>query len=187
MKGICNSTYRLKTAIITMIFAAMTITANAQGKYKRTYPLKNIDFKHAAAFASGNAIMFIDRDSLLNYLMFTVEYSDYYASSKEKINHIIDTIMILAKKSDITNISPLVTDAETTGIVLSYFSRCLLNKKANVFDKRKNEYVKKIIVKKSERSSRSFSAYAWYYYFLPGDRKEFMHRVEKIGTGIKFL
>ncbi len=187
MLRICKNTYFIKTAFTLLVLAASVTFANAQSKYKRTYSLKNIDFKHVAAFASGNAIMFIDRDSLVNYLLYVAENSGYYASSRDKIQQTVDTIFTLAKKSDITSISSVVSDPEVTGIVLSYYSKCMLTKKANVFDKRANEFVKKIIVKKSQRSSRSFSSYAWYYYFLPNDKSEFMHRVEKVGTGIKFL
>ncbi len=187
MLRICKNIYLIKAAFTLLVLVASVTFAKAQNKYKRSYPLKNIDFKHVAAYASGNAIMFIDRDSLVNYLLYIAEYSGYYASSRDKIQQTVDSIFVLAKKSDITSISSFVTDPEVTGIILSYYSRCMLNKKANVFDKTANEFVKKIIVKKSQRSSRSFSSYAWYYYFLPNDKNEFMHRVEKVGTGIKFL
>lgn len=160
---------------------------SAQGKYKRTYPLKDNYFTHVASYSSGNAIMYIDRDSLLENLYEIANYSEYYETTKQKVRVIIDTINILAQQSDITSISSLTNDPEVTGIALSYFSKCLLNKQANVYDKRSKEFVKKIIVKKSQHSSRSFSTYSWYYYFLPDDKKEFMHRVEKSGTGIKFL
>ena len=186
MLRFCKNKYCFKTAL-TFVFAAIVTIASAQSKYKRTYTLKNIDFKHVAAFPSGNAIIFIDRDSLINYLLYIAENPGYYESSVEKIQRTVDTILVLSKKSDITNIESVAGDPEVTGIILSYYSRCLLNKRANVFNKKTNEYVKKIIVKKSDRSSRSFSSYSWYYYFLPNDKKEFMHRVEKTGTGIKFL
>ena len=183
-KGHINT---IKIAFVLLASVMLIQFSVAQNKYKRTYPLKTMEFKHAASFSTGNAIIYIDRDSLILNLINEVEYSDYYASSIGKIKQTIDTIYVLSQKSDITNISAIVSDPEIVGIVLAYYSKCMLNKQANVFDKRTNEYVKKIIVKKSERSSRSFSSYAWYYYFLPDDKKEFMHRVEKTGKGIKFL
>lgn len=177
----------IKIAFALMAFVILNSFGFAQNKYKRTYPLKEIQFKHVASFATGNAVMFIDRDSLIENLINEVENSDYSSTSIGKIKQTVDTIYVLSQKSDITSISAIVSDPEIVGIVLSYYSKCILNKRANVLDKRTNEYVKKIIVKKSERAARSFSAYAWYYYFLPNDKKEFMHRVEKSGTGIKFL
>ena len=184
----CNrSLICIKPVFTLLVLFILTSFSWAQNKYKRTYTLKDNHFKHVASFASGNAVMYIDRDSLLENLVNVVTESDYYASSIEKIKQTIDTILVQSENSDITNISSIVYDPEVVGIILSYYSKCILSKKANVLDKRTNEYVKKIIVKKSERSSRSFSSYSWYYYFLPNDNKEFMHRIEKVGTGIMFL
>jgi hypothetical protein len=177
---------QIKT-MLCIVFICVAFIGSAQKTYKRSYPLQNNYFKHVAFFSSGNAIMYVDRDSLLGYLMYIVEFSDYYESSKQKIGYTIDTMLVLSKMSDITDVTYLTGDPETLGIILSYYSNCIMNKKANVLDKRTNKYVKKIVVKKSSRSSRSFSSFAWYYYFLPNDKKEFMHRLEKSGTGIKFL
>jgi hypothetical protein len=175
----------LKAFLICLLIVSTTL--KAQDKYKRTFMMKDNHFQHVAAFYSGNAIIFIDRDSLVQNLNDVVNYSDYYETTRNKIRSLIDTILILAEQSDITIISSLTNDPEVTGITLSYYSKCILNKMANVYDKRKKEFVKKIIVKKSAHSSRSFSAYAWYYYFLPDDKNEFMHRVDKVGKGVKFL
>lgn len=177
-----------KITAIAVVYVLSTISpVTAQGKYKRTYTLQDHHFERVAAYHSGNAIMYINRDSLVNHLWQLANNSDYYETTRGKITLMLDTIQILANQSDITSISALCSDPELSGIVLSYFSKCVLNKQANVYDKRTNNYVKKIIVKKSQHSGRTFSAYSWYYYFLPDDKKEFMHRVEKSGTGIKFL
>lgn len=176
-----------KTIFVFLVFLHLANPINAQSKYKRTYTLKENYFEHVAAYASGNAVIFVDRDSLLENLQYIIEYSDYYDPTKEKLKYLIDTITILSKKSDITYVSSIAPDNEIAGILLSYFSKCIMNKTANIYDKRTNTYVKKIIIKKSAHSSRSYSSYSWYYYFLPNDKREFMHRVERAGTGIKFL
>ena len=183
-----SNTYKMNVkAMLCIAFICIAFVCSAQKKYKRAYSLQNNYFKHVAFFSSGNAIMYVDRDSLVGYLMYIVEYSDYYESSKQKIGQTIDEMLELCKISDITDVTYITNDPETLGIILSYYSKCMMTKKANVLDKRTNKYMKKIIVKKSSRSSRSFSSFAWYYYFLPNDKKEFMHRLEKTGTGIKFL
>jgi hypothetical protein len=170
-----------------MFFSFAVLFANAQNKYKRMYPLKSEHFRHAASFTAGNAIIYIDRDSLIDNLQYMAKYSDNYDFIKKRIKSAAEIITASSKKGDTTNISSLIMEQEIIDITLSYFSECVLTKKASIIDQRTNEVVKKIIVKKAAHSSRNSHTYSYYYYFLPNDRKEFMHRIERIGSGIRFL
>lgn len=186
--SMCNILMSMKTTC-TFIFILLLVTtfSNAQNKYKRTYPLKNKHFQHTASYSSGNAIIYIDRDSLIENLQSLAKSSNYVESYKTRIKNTTETIIILSQKSDTTNISSIVEDQEIINMTLSYFSECIFKNQANVLDKRTNEFVKKIIVKKSSSSTKKSRTYAFYFYFLPDDKKEFMHRIERIGSGTKFL
>lgn len=170
-----------------IIFLLVTSFANAQNKYKRAYPLKNKNFQHTASYSSGNAVIYIDRDSLIENLRSLANSSNYVESHKTRIKNTTERIIRLSQKSDTTNISSIVEDQEIVNMTLAYFSECIFKKQANVKDKRTNEFVKKIIVKKSYSSTKKSRTYAFYFYFLPNDKKEFMHRIERIGSGTKFL
>jgi hypothetical protein len=178
----------MKPTFTFLIFFLFIFTfAGAQSKYNRIYGLKKNYFQHTALFSSGNAVIYIDLDSLVGGLQLAADDSENEEFIKIKIKHTLDDIVILSKKSDTTNISSLIKDQEIIDIALAYFSECVLNKKANILDKRTNELVKKIIVRKAAHSSRSSHTYSYYYYFLPNDKKEFMHRIERNGSGVKFL
>ncbi|MCE9540875.1 MAG: hypothetical protein K8R85_16905 [Bacteroidetes bacterium] len=170
-----------------VFFILVTSFANAQNKYKRAYPLKNKHFQHTASYSSGNAIIYIDRDSLIENLRSQAQSSNYVESHKTRIKNTTERIIGLSQKSDTTNVSSIVEDQEIVNMTLAYFSECIFKKQANVIDKRTNEFVKKIIVKKSYSSTKKSRTYAFYFYFLPNDKKEFMHRIERIGSGTKFL
>lgn len=186
--GISNFIIRMKTAGPFILFFLLVISfANAQDKYKRTYPLKYQHFQHTASYTSGNAIIYIDRDSLIANLQSQAKSSNYVESYKARIKYTSEAIIVLSKKSDTTSISSIIEDQEIINISLSYFSDCIFKNKANVLDKRTNEFVKKILVKKSNSASKKSRTYAFYFYFLPNDKKEFMHRIERIGSGTKFL
>lgn len=175
------------TCTFIVFFLFVTAFANAQSNYKRTYPLKNKNFQHTASYSSGNAIIYIDRDSLIENLQSLVINSSYPEFYKRRIKSTTETIIALSQKNDTTNISSIIEDQEIINMTLSYFSECIFKKQANVLDKRTNEFVKKIIVKKSNSSTKKSRTYAFYFYFLPDDKKEFMHRIERIGSGTKFL
>lgn len=178
----------MKTACTFIVFFLFVTTfVNAQNQYKRTYPLKINHFQHTASYSSGNAVIYIDRDSLIENLQSLVKHSTYLESYKGRIKNTTETIIVLSQKSDTTNISSLIEDQEIINIMLSYFSECIFKKKATILDKRTNEFVKKIIVKKSYSSSKKSRTYSFYFYFLPNDKNEFMHRIERIGSGTKFL
>ncbi len=178
----------IKSAITFWILILfLTTFVSAQNKYKRTYILKFNHFRHTASYASGNAIIYIDRDSLIENFQSIAKLPSNGESFSGKIKNTADTLLLLAKKNDTTNISSLLVDPKIINITLSYFSKCILSKKATVFDKRRNRYVKKILVKKSAHSSRKSSTYSYYYYYLPKDRNEFMYRIERSGSGNKFL
>ncbi len=178
----------MKPTVAFLTFFLFIVTfANAQNKYKRVFGLKNNHFQYAASFTAGNAIIYIDRDSLIGNLQDIVNYSGNEDFINSKIKSALVTIASLSQKSDTTNISSVIKDQEIIDITLSYFSECVLNKRANILDRRTNELVKKIIVKKAAHSTRSSRTYSFYYYFLPNDRKEFMHRIERVGSGVKFL
>ncbi len=178
----------MKSFVVFIAFLLLvTSFATAQNKYKRAYPLKNKHFQHTASYSSGNAIIYIDRDSLIENLRFLAKSSNYVESYKVRIKNTNDRIIVLSQKSDTTNISSIVEDQEIINMTLGYFSECIFKKQANVMDKRTNEFVKKIIIKKSYSSTKKSRTYAFYFYFLPDDKKEFMHRVERIGSGTKFL
>ncbi|MES2286862.1 MAG: hypothetical protein V4547_14325 [Bacteroidota bacterium] len=186
--GIGNILMGMKSAYtFIIIFLLVTSFANAQNKYKRAYPLKNKQFQHTASYSSGNAVIYIDRDSLIENLQSLGKSSNYVESYKRRIKNIAETIIVLSQKSDTTNVSSIVEDQEIINMTLSYFSECIFKKQANVLDKRTNKFVKKIIVKKSYSSTKKSRTYAFYFYFLPDDKKEFMHRIERIGSGTKFL
>lgn len=170
-----------------VFFILVTSFANAQNKYKRAYPVKNKPFQHTASYSSGNAVIYIDRDSLIENLRSMANSSNYVESHKTRIKNTTERIIKLSQKSDTTNISSIVEDQEIVNMTLAYFSECIFKKQANVKDKRTNEFVKKIIVKKSYSSTKKSRTYAFYFYFLPNDKKEFMHRIERIGSGTKFL
>jgi hypothetical protein len=187
-KSISNILTSMKTAGTFFVFFLLVISfVNAQDKYKRTYPLKNQRFQHTASYTSGNAVIYIDRDSLIANLQSQAKSSNYVESFKARIKNTSEKIIVLSQKNDTTNISSIIEDQEIINVSLSYFSDCIFKNKANVLDKRTNEFVKKILVKKSNSSSKKSRTYAFYFYFLPGDKKEFMHRVERIGSGTKFL
>lgn len=186
--GISNNLMSMKTAGPFIVFFLLIFSfVNAQDKYKRTYPLKYHRFQHTASYTSGNAIIYIDRDSLIANLQSQAKSSNYVESFKARIKNTSETIIVLSQKGDTTNISSIIEDQEIINVSLSYFSDCIFKNKANVLDKRTNEFVKKILVKKSNSSSKKSRTYAFYFYFLPDDKKEFMHRVERIGSGTKFL
>ena len=178
----------MKTALTFFVFILFVSTfANAQNKYERTYIQKNNHFLHTASYSSGNALIYIDRDSLIENLQTIVNSSNNPESSPELLKSTTDTIISLSHRSDTTNISSIIADQKIINITLSYFSKCILNKKANILDKRTNKFVKKILVKKSTHSSKKSSTYSYYNYFLPKDKTEFMYRIERSGCGSKFL
>jgi|GEM_PF-3847131 len=178
----------MKTAFTFIVFFLLITTlANAHNKYKRTYPLKNKKFLHTAYYSSGNAIIYIDRDSLIENLQSLIKNSSCSEFYKRQIKNTTETIIVLSQKSDTTNISSLIDDQEIINMTLSFFSECIFKNQANVIDNRTNEFVKKIIVKKSSSSTKKAGMYVFYFYFLPDDKKEFMHRIERIGSGTKFL
>lgn len=186
--SISNILKSMKVAYTFIFFFLLVTTfANAQNNYKRSYPLKTRHFQHTASYSSGNAIIYIDRDSLIENLWSLVKSSNYVESYKARIKNTTETIIVLSQKSDTTNISSIIEDQEIINMTLSYFSECIFKNQANVLDKRTNEFVKKIIVKKSNSSTKKSRTYAFYFYFLPDDKKEFMHRIERIGSGTKFL
>ena len=183
-----NILIRMKPAYtLIVLLLLLTAFANAQSKYKRTYPLKNTHFHHTASYFTGNAIIYVDRDSLVENLQSLLEYSNYSEYYKKRIKSTTEKIIVSSQKSDTTNIYSIIEDQEIVNIMLSYFSECLFKKEANVVDRRTNQFVKKIFVRKSYSSTKKSRTYAFYFYFLPEDRKEFMHRVERIGSGTKFL
>ena len=187
-EAIINNLKRMKTFITYLVFIlCVSSFANAQNKYKRVYTLENNHFLHSASYTTGNAIIYVDRDSLIENLQTIAKYSGYSEASSKRIKSTADTIKTLSQYSDITNISSLVLDPQVISITLSYFSKCVLNKKANVLDKRTNEYVKEIIVKKAKHTAKKSSAYSYYHYYLPKSREEFMYRIERSGSGGKFL
>ena len=186
--SISNILISMKTACTLIVFLLLfTAFANAQNKYKRTFPLKTKHFQHTAFFSSGNAIIYIDRDSLIENLQSLLKHSSYSDYYKKRIKSATEKIIVLSQKSDTTNIYSISEDQEIINITLSYFSECIFKREANVLDRRTNEFVKKIFVKKSYSSTKKSRTYAFYFYFLPDDKKEFMHRVERIGSGTKFL
>ncbi len=175
------------TYILFVIFLLFAVNANAQKKYKRTYMMKENHFKHVASLSSGDAIIYIDRDSLIDNFIRLTKYQTYDDPVKEKIKSTGEKIKLLSQKSDTTTISSANVDKEVTNVMLSYFLDCALSKKANVLDKRTDKFVKKIIAKKPPHSSKSQHIYSGYYYYLPNDKVEFMNKIERIGSGVKFL
>jgi hypothetical protein len=172
-----------KLIIFLIFFLAIVLNGYSQGKYKRMYAIKENHFNHVAYYVTGNAIIIVDRDSLIERYNSVLKNSSYYESSKEKIKSITNTL--LSAKSDTVNVTALVTEPDVINITFSYFSDCITNKRINIIDKRDGKIVKKIIVKKSQ--SKNSHSHSWYYYFLPNDREEFMHRVDRVTSKVKFL
>jgi len=103
----------MKTTISFLTFFLFVVAfSNAQNKYKRMYPLKIEHFHHAATFTAGNAIIYIDRDSLIDNLLYMAKYSDNYEFIKKRIKSAAEIITASSKKGDTTNISSLIMEQE---------------------------------------------------------------------------
>lgn len=168
--------------IIFFLFIGL-LSFGQKNKYKRSYPLKPNEFHHSVYYKSGNAIIYVDRDSLISRYLDVILNSEYYDSSKEKIKVMVDFLQ--AQQSNSTDITKLVVEPDVVNITFSYFAECITSKRINIIDVRTNKAVKKIVVKKSQ--SRNSHSHSWYYYFIPDDREEFMHRVDRATSKVKFL
>jgi hypothetical protein len=174
----------MKIRFIFLILLLFSISSvSAQKKYHHVYRLPAKDFKYTASYSANNALLFVDRDSLIGYLQNVVKYSNYDIKFKGRIKVTTDSIIFLSGLHDTTNISSLMEDQGIKNITESFILECVLNKRATILDKRTNKKVARVFVKEMNQKSHKRCTFIGHSFYLPKDKIEFMKRLERIGCG----
>ncbi|MCW3071925.1 MAG: hypothetical protein JWO44_1815 [Bacteroidetes bacterium] len=166
-----------------LLFACLLFsTCSSAQKMRRIYRLQPVKFTHAVSYTSGNAILFIEKDSLLHYYDELVAKSAFAAPFKAKIKALADSVRSLAVEP--VNISAIISDQGLKNITEEYFIFCITKKQVLIKDKRNDMAVRKV---KTKKLYQNMTHYLGRNFYLPHDRQQFMCRLESVRCHVKFL